>query len=177
MRVPVFFRQCGSPWDAVEFMYKCAYNGLCRPDDMLFWKEHLLVGLAGDSVRVKPSHGFDTKVVFYGDKEPDYEPGAWSDRISLFAEMKDRVSGMTFDQVAEHYFAGHGITCWRTALEDRTHCCGWDIPSFFVERGITSFECMYDCEQYMRKVVISEMIFNGLDVENTIFHGAERKEA
>lgn len=168
MRVPVYFKQCRTVQEAGLIAFKLRSEGF-SDNNIIVWPEHQLVGVIEDTVRVKFSGLIDTKVCFYDQDEKDYELGAWSDKIRLFERTKKEVLQMTFNQVAEEYFKRNGIADAAGALADRVEESGWPAPRFFIERGINSFECMFDCENHMRKVLVSELIFDSLDAKHKIF--------
>lgn len=175
MRVPVYFKQCQSVREAEDFILQFCKTNSVSKSDMVLWRTCRLVGLVGDIIRICPSHGFDTKVCFYDTEEKDYEMGVWSDRIRLFKENKREVLRMTIDEVAQRYFRRRGIPDYKSELSRRAPGTAWDAPAFFAEHGIESFECMYDCEQYMRKVLLSDRIFDVLKADDVIFHKASRE--
>lgn len=167
MRVPVYFRQCRSEAEIKDFLQK---YGACAAA----WPEYLLAGVLGERHRFRACDGIDAKCVFYDDREPDYEPGVWPDRIRLFEGIKAEVSRMPCDDVMAEYFLAYGITDPEAVFADRVPCTGWDAPRFFQERGLTGFDSMFDCEQYMRYAVIGRRIFRALDTDDKIFRRAER---
>lgn len=170
MRIPVWFMQCGSVQEA-RLAARTLENDHIPGMDILCWEEYQLVGIRGSMAHTCHPGRFQAKVCFYDGHEKDYELGAWNDAIRLFHQIKSTVCGMPSVQVAAEYFAHYGIMDADAALNERTDGYGWPIPVFFTSRGITSFECMYDCENHMRKVVVSERIFDALDADNMIFGG------
>lgn len=181
MRIPMFLKQFDTPLEMNLFAHGfCESHGLLRKDIVL-WEQHLIFGVNGDMTHVGIQDGFDTKVVLYSfldGRDNDYELKAWSDKVRLFSMVKELVLLKPFYQVAGEYLRRRGVDDVKAALEgtgfynERFH-----TPKCFVDRGIDCFESMCDFESYIRKCVVSDRIFDALDVENTIFRRFGRSVA